>query len=341
MTDAIQKQGPNAIAALINARATQLKELVGEEKFDQFKGNVLAQLRPVNAQGEPNKLPRCSPDTFYAAAHQAATLKLMPGPLQEVYMVPYGKTATLIIGFRGYMTLAMRHPDVVKISAKCLFKGQHFRYDAVTDAFEHEMKLDDDMSEENLIGAWCRVKLRNCDEPITLVMNRTQLDERRNKSAASQGNFWKNHPIAMYRKTVIRALLNSGEVPRSTELANAIAFEQAEERKAEILNVRTEPAGPVATEVEIGFGDDVHDDPDQDNFGLGEAEASPARKKKPKPKGDKHALLSDIGNEQGRLKLKDNQLLDVATDVCGTTVLDIEDLTAEQLTSVLKELASQ
>jgi recombination protein RecT len=320
MTKAVQKTG-NPTAALVNSREDALKKLVGADKIAQFMGNVMAELRPVNAQGQPNKLLKCDPASFYAACHQAAGLRLMPGPLRECSLVPYGKTATLIVEYRGYVALAQRHPDVLKVSYKCVYEDDDFIHDLVTDAIHHQRPQDADMSDEKLVGAWCRVLLRDCPEPAVLYMTRAEIDKRKKNS-----NFWRDWYPEMCVKTVVRKLLNSGAVPRSTELAKVIERDIQEERKAEILAEKSERPTHVATEVQVGFEEPEED---ADSFGLGEPERA---------HDDRSDLLQQITKQAMRLKLKPSQVLEVASSIEEREITDLADEPISVVQSVLAEL---
>lgn len=335
MSRALQK---GSTADLIKSREAALAEIVGPKQIKTFMGNVLSQLQPTNAAGMPNKLLNCTPQSFYAAAHQAAILNLQPGPMEEVYLVPYGKKASLIIGYKGMLELARRHPAVLKVTAKVIYKDDHFESDEATGMIDHKSPLSGKKTDEEIIGAYCRAVIIGSDEPISLVMNLDQIEERRKRSAAAQGNFWQNDYAAMARKTVIRALFNGGELPRTRDMAAAIDYELKLESRHEVPAI---PAEPVAKEVTVGF--DVEPPTEEDDcFGLPDPNEKPAKKPpKPKPKGDKGELLSDIAAQAKRLKLQESQLLDVATDVMGTTVLDLETLGIEGLVSLLKELEGQ
>ena len=183
----------NPIVEVIYQKESALAELVGPKNIKSFMANVLAQLT------KNKQLQRCSPSSFYQAAHQCARLNLQPGEFGHVYLVPYGKDANLQIGYKGLMELAQRHPRVATVTAELVYKGEQFKYDKATGVIEHPgAELGSiEFKDENILGAYCLVELRDWDRPISLVMTKAQIEERRNRSAAKNSNFWRNDYAAM------------------------------------------------------------------------------------------------------------------------------------------------
>jgi len=319
---------------------------------------TLAQLRPVNAQGKPNGLLKCEPASFYAAAHTAATLRLQPGTLGLCYLVPYGRTAQLIISYKGLIELAYRHPRVLKISAELVYKGEDFTHNKATGEIAHSTSLDVKRTDKNIIGAWCRVVMKDSPEPVTQVMSRDEIEAIRKTSPGANGNFWTKHYGRMARKTVIRSLFNGGSVPVHGDLQAGMEHEAM--RDAEVLAVKDEPAEELGKSVSMtdARGQEV-EDPEGDNFGLGQPERSastvkPRKKREQKAKvevvhvevdqeqdSERRSFLTDIAEYAGQLKLNDKQLHNVAVDVVGQAVEKIEDLSLGQLQAVAHELNSQ
>ena len=268
MSDNLPARSANPTVALLQSREAALAKLVGEDNIALFMANVLAQLR------KDTKLLKCEPGSFYAAAHQAATLGLQPGPLGHCYLVPYGRQATLLTGYKGLMELARRHRDVRDVEAKMVFDCEvaSFRFDHQTNEVTHHW-APGPRTQETFYACYSRVWLHYSARPLVLMFDRAQVEERRERSAAKGSNFWTKDWLAMARKTVIRAHYNGGEVPLSAQLQKALDHEIELERKAEILSVRTEPAAePMDDNVQVGFDTDVPEG-EQDCFGLDEPEA--------------------------------------------------------------------
>lgn len=256
-------RNPNPCVALLQNREAALAELVGKEHIARFMAATLSTLR------KDSKLALCTRESFYAAAHQAALLKLQPGILGEVYLVPYGKTATLIIGYKGYIVLAGRHPDIKRCDGRPIYEGEDFEFDEVSGYLHHKRDWQAKREDKDLIGAWAAA-WRHDDPPdhpsYQWVMNREEIEK-----VSKGGNIWRDNMPAMFRKTAIRTLFQRGSVPRSIDMTQALEYEAEEERKAEVLSVRDERLDeePPPVDMEEGFDDedaarkedkDYHDD---------------------------------------------------------------------------------
>src|SRR5690606_19283017 len=74
-------------------------------------------------------LVKCDRNSFLGAVIQCAQLGLEPGnSLGHAYILPYGKQAQLIVGYRGMIDLARRSGQIVSISARTVHEGDEFAY---------------------------------------------------------------------------------------------------------------------------------------------------------------------------------------------------------------------
>jgi recombination protein RecT len=78
----------------------------------------------------------CSPESFLGAVLTAAQLKLEFGPMQQAYLVPYGREIQLIIGYKGWLTLMNRSAEIQSVSARTVYER---------DTFEIEYGLDENL----------------------------------------------------------------------------------------------------------------------------------------------------------------------------------------------------
>lgn len=356
MTD-VQLSPAKRLAAVIEAKKDALAKLIPPKDMERFTANVLSELRPMNAQGKPNKLLQCSPESFYACAYQSAILGLQPGKLGHVYLVPYGKTATLIIGYKGLIAAAKKHPDVLNVHAEVIFEGDEYHREGGTGKIHHQSPISGDRSDSAIVGAYCWVSIRDTDEKISKDLNREQIEKLRNRSAAANGNFWKNDYAAMVRKTVIRHLFNGGEVPMSAQMEAAVTYENEQDKMADVVAVRDEPRhsivgdlgpdpttedldSPSGSEVvfprevtkeemveEFTKTSEIFDElnvPEEERFITPEELEAPVKRTR---SPNKKTLLKDIGD----MGHTDATITSAASDLTGQTVLDIEVLSAAQL----------
>ena len=76
------------------------------------------------------KLQQCSPLSILDAIAQAAQCGLeVGGPLGQCWLIPYGSTATLQLGYKGVLALVWRSNIIKGVSAECVYKGDDFDYE--------------------------------------------------------------------------------------------------------------------------------------------------------------------------------------------------------------------
>ena len=196
-----------------------------------------------------------SPGSFAKAIMLAAQCKLLVGGSYDLfYLIPrYNKKLgveeiTPLIGYKGLCELAQRHPRVHKVEAHLVFGDEPFSYNPGTGTLFHQVGLSGDRTEENMVGGYARVVITDpagvapvLDDPVIHAMGRDQLmrikesadsykqGERNVAKGWTAHDPWHQHPLAMHRKTLLRAVLNGGSVPRDMGLGGAIqADDQAQ-----------------------------------------------------------------------------------------------------------------
>jgi recombination protein RecT len=213
----------------------QQKVATVRDLFEKSKGQIrMALPKHVNAdrllrvvltsvQKTPTLLD-CDRVSLLGAVMQAAQLGLeVDNGLGHAYLVPYGKTATLILGYRGMIDLARRSGQLSTIYAEVVHEK---------DAFDYEMglrpRLTHKPSDEDDPGAFTHVyavaKLRDGGEQF-VVMSKRQVEAIRTRSKASANGPWKTDTEEMIKKTAIRRLFKV--LPVSIEMATAAALNDA------------------------------------------------------------------------------------------------------------------
>lgn len=166
---------------------------------DSFiRQSVLAIMQDRNLQA-------CSVESLYTMVTQCAQLGLTPGShLGLAYFVPYGKTAKLIIGYKGLIELAIRSGEVRAIKAVCVYSGDSFEYEeGSSPRLYHKPDVFADHRGE-LIGCYARAQLKNGSDQFE-VMSEAEIQ----KIKPSKSAIWDDHYGEMAKKTVIRRLCKS------------------------------------------------------------------------------------------------------------------------------------
>lgn len=104
------------------------------------------------------KLMQCNPTMLMAEAVKAASLKLpLNKQLGYAYLLPFGTTPTLVIGFRGYLQLAMRTGQYRNINADIVYEGELEHKDKLTGA----ISLNGEKKSETVIGYFAHFETVN------------------------------------------------------------------------------------------------------------------------------------------------------------------------------------
>lgn len=240
----------------------QLKNVLKENA-----GTFAASLMELVTSDE--KLLACDSKKLMAEAMKAASLKLpLNKQLGYAYIVPYGTTPTMIIGYKGLYQLAIRSGLYKNINADIVYEGEYEGYDKITG----ELHLDGEKISDKPVGYFSYFELTNgfkkmmymsIDEMASYCkkysatmksckMSNEQLAEMAEKQAIQgPGNSvgWYGNFNDMATKTVLRRLLSKyGYL--SIEMQNAMSVDEAptaEEQRnqefaeaKEVLEVDTE-----------------------------------------------------------------------------------------------------
>ena len=207
--------------------------------FDEQQKNVIAAVLPKYMTQERffgvcelayrnPALRDCTPASLVRCFIQAAELGLEPNtPLGHAYIIPFKNTklnrtfATLVVGWRGMITNAVRCGAATKVVANAVRAGELFKYRPVDPMAPiiHEPDLNaDDADTDNIIGAYAVAFLR--DGIQAEYMSRTQIDRIRSRSKAKDDGPWVTDFAEMARKCPTRRLFKYLAVTGDTETAS-------------------------------------------------------------------------------------------------------------------------
>lgn len=172
----------------------------------------------VASVAKNNDLLNCNGQSLLQAVLQAAELGLEPGSaLGEAYLVPFGKTVTMIPGYRGLISLARRSGQIEDIEAHVVFARDKFLHRKGTSAcLDHEPSLEAERGA--VICAYAIGWIKGSSKPHVEVMTKAEIDK-----VSKGGNVWRDHYTEMARKTVVRRLVKY--LPMSVELVRALEIE--------------------------------------------------------------------------------------------------------------------
>ena len=199
-------------SSLQGAKAN-INKIVGGKNGPRFTSAIVS---AVNANPT---LQECTNQSILSAALLGETLKLSPSPqLGQYYMVPFkdkdkGKVAQFIIGYKGYIQLALRSGQYRKLNVLAIKEGELIRYDPLNEDIEVEL-IDDEVEREKTptIGYYAFFEYLNGFRK-TLYWPREKMEShalRYSKGyAAKKGyTFWEKDFDAMAYKTMLRQLIS-------------------------------------------------------------------------------------------------------------------------------------
>lgn len=192
------------------------------------------------------KLLECNIQSLLAAVMQSAQLGLEPNILGQAYIIPYGKEAQFIIGYRGMIDLARRSGHIDSIYAHPVYSNDDFEYEyGLNPKLRHKPAMDD---RGQFIGAYGVAKFKDGGYHFEF-MPKSEIDKRRGRSKASGNGPWVTDYEEMACKTVIRHMFKY--LPISIEIMKQVEYTD-ETVKHEIMPDMTESPDVIVVDGETG-----------------------------------------------------------------------------------------
>ena len=192
------------------------------------------------------KLLECNIQSLLAAVMQSAQLGLEPNILGQAYIIPYGKEAQFIIGYRGMIDLARRSGHIESIYAHPVYDQDDFDYEyGLEPKLRHKPAMGD---RGEFIGAYGVAKFKDGGYHFEF-MPKSEIDKRRKRSKASGNGPWVTDYEEMACKTVIRHMFKY--LPISIEIMKQVEYTD-ETVKHEITPDMTESPDIIDVDFETG-----------------------------------------------------------------------------------------
>ena len=131
----------------------QINNIVGGANGQRFMTAIISAVSTNTALAE------CNHTSILSAALLGESLKLSPSPqLGQYYMVPFKKkgkngepddtVATFVLGYKGYIQLAIRSGYYKKINVVAIKEGELVSYDPLTEEIKINLITDDEIREK-------------------------------------------------------------------------------------------------------------------------------------------------------------------------------------------------
>lgn len=248
-----------AVAKKAKVALTPAQEMKALIKGEAFKGAVSAFFgkeenrerflqAAVNAQVRVPALAKCEKTSFLMALMQLAQMGLNPDG-RNAHLIPYGNTCTLVIDYKGMVTLALRSDKVSKVEAFVVYEKDHFRL--VNGEVEHT--VDNPFGDRGaVVGYYAVCQFKDGTKKFE-VMSKTEVDKVRERSKARDNGPWKTDYDEMAKKTVFKRLTKW--LPVTPDLEAAVEHDNKEYEKPERDFGAERESRVTASELLDGSGD--------------------------------------------------------------------------------------
>ena len=165
-----------------------------------------------------NSLQDCDPSSLVTSCVEAANLGLDIGTLGSCHVIPYGRKATLVIGYQGLIDLAIRSGTVRAIHCNVVRKNDEYGANQ-TSFFHNYDPFAPESERDEIVGVYTVIELVNGASQYE-TMSVEQVEQVRQGSAGRNSGPWTDHWDRMAIKTVIRRALT--KIKLSPEVSEQI-----------------------------------------------------------------------------------------------------------------------
>lgn len=219
-----------------NAITNRVQSILGDEKTSKrFVSSI------ISAVSNNPQLKECDNASILSGALLGEALGLTPSPtLGKIYLVPFkdkerGMVAQFILGYKGYLELAMRSGQYKDINVMEIREGEYKGRNKENGKPMFEFIEDDDIREKTkIIGYMASFTLLN-GFTKTIYMTHKQMEEhalkysngyRADKKNKTSYTFWSKDFTSMAFKTLLRQLISRWGI-MSIELQQAYEGDMA------------------------------------------------------------------------------------------------------------------
>lgn len=216
---AVATQEPNTLSALVKTDnvMNRLKDVLGK-RASAFATSI------IQIQSQNEALKKCDPKSILNAAMVSATLDLpINNQIGHTWIVPYGTQAQFQIGYKGFIQLAQRSGQFLKLNVTEVYENQFKSWNAMTEELDADFMVN---GSGKVVGYVAYFKLSNGFEKIVFwTIEKVTAHAKRHSKTFASGP-WKTDFDKMAMKTVIKDMLNKW-APLSIEMQIAIKADQA------------------------------------------------------------------------------------------------------------------
>ncbi len=232
----------------------RFEELLGDRGARAYVSSVV-----LAVAGSP-KLQQCTSASIVSSALRAATLELSCDvSLGQAALVPFGRTATLIVQHKGLRDLALRTGKYKYIHVDKIYEGEGVDIDR----FTGHARMIGNKTGEGIAGWVASFAMLN-GFTKTIFMTVEEIHDHGKKYSKSYNHakgYWKTQPRVMERKTVLRKLLLDWGTLDARDKLNMNLYDEAEAEELDYIESEFVPVEEDEPETEadliaaLGYGD--------------------------------------------------------------------------------------
>lgn len=232
MNQEIVKKNQSSGAQLI-ALLEQNKRQIEMALPSHVKPERIIRIALTEARRNPDLL-TCDRLSFLGSVIQSAQLGLEPGSaLGQCYLIPFKnhktnvKEVQFMMGYQGQIDLIGRTAESPVLTPRAVFEGDEFKYSFGLNPALHHVPLQVPDPKEKLLYVYCVAVFKD-GRKVFDVMTRSEIDDIRNRSKATNFSPWKTDFIPMSKKSVIRRMFHY--LPKSVEIQRALVLDDLADR---------------------------------------------------------------------------------------------------------------
>lgn len=232
MTNELAKQAPQkmSFSMRMNSAGFQksiMNTLQDKNRAARFTASI------VSAVSNTPALQECDASTILSGALLGESLNLSPSPqLGQFYLVPFKDrknnrvTATFVLGYKGYVQLALRSGYYKKLNVLEIKEGELVSYDPLNETIEVNLIQDDkERSQKKSIGYYAFFEYSNGFQKM-MYWSREKMEAHAETYSAGYKakkgyTYWEKDFDGMAKKTMLRQIISKWGI-MSTELEQAI-----------------------------------------------------------------------------------------------------------------------
>jgi len=181
--------------------------------------------------GDNTALQKCDINLVVKEAIKAPALDLpINNNLGFAYIIPYGNKPQFIMGYKGFVQLAIRTGQYKHLNADAIFEGEEI----IVDKIRGTIELTGKATSENVVGYFAYIELINGFEKA-IFWTKEQVTAHGKKFSKTFSNGpWKSDFNAMAKKTILKSLI-SKYGPLSIDMTNALSSDSSDFRSHDAM----------------------------------------------------------------------------------------------------------